>query len=969
MKGFALLPVLVLLLVISLVVLAEAGRSVAARREREWREEERRVEEALAYGVALTESRLRRRLADPTPLTAEELVDPFLEATYPLHPEGEGDALSLRSRIIFGPGEESADTIARSEQDGRPVAVVRPLLHLPEVEHETLAGFLVPHFEEESLAEEAAGWTAGLLRRLRVGGRPPFDTSALANALESAYLENLPADPRLRRVLERWREIIPKLIDPDPRLRRTNAHPHRLRGRDRGAYPGSGGVVSPRLSGRFTVEVEVRKSEEATIRRTRARLQLLERVSLRFQDDWLTPTLRQPGGIEWGEALPGPEVVSDADWVEEETTFAAAPEGLDPASCGWRLLPRGALLIGRGHGAQLHVDETAAIELVPFPLRDDVLPTSPVPVIAGREWVVPGRGGRAFIADEVDLLDHQQWRELSLPFEVSSLYPLTTSVLAVGLRGEVASIVPPGDVRRDLAIRRRPVLLPLQDRLLVPGERAGLWLLIDADLSVVEIPGPELKPTAPDPVSDGGAGVWLVDRRVDGDRLGHATLFTEGLSVRWSLTPTATIVALAAFPLRGFAVTVSEGGSYVIWRSTAVGPVEAGSGALPAFEGRLVADPAGPRIWIPVTDGVFSISLTARREKHLELGGHVLLAPRSHDAASLFSAPLREGLTALFGGVEEFPAAGTVNRGGSVLRARDLSDLTVDGVYLSPLRRETLRYSTLEAGVNGASLPPSAGRGQLLIKPERSSEESPEPNRERVLLRLRHHYAISFEPTLDWVVEHHPQHPERGSIHSIVRDGPRERFGEATSTVRRHPARSRWRHHRRLRLVGDPWVVRVRVGDPPVELPPWTIDQVDRSRVLESESFAADVGEGGEWQRLQWGWRGGGEAWLRVGGEAGTWGEVLAESAVGGEVFRMEPLDWTLELGGELGGKAFRGTIRDVALEPPPPSFPEFPSIHRYTRSLITSIPISAGWFLASSPRVPVSVDSPPPARSHRELR
>ncbi len=812
-RGFATPVVLLFLVAFGLLAAGVAGEAAMARRAVAHVRAEQACEEALGFALALIETRLRRRFELPGAPPPAEVFQ--VDGEGGIAWEGEYppvewrriglETVRVRARVTRSDEPFFEESIGRDPENGRPARAQVAVIPLPEATRVEIDLALSPYFEGEGASPALTAARVAFVERidlLRRGELPPSDLDELAAALALAGEDGL-ADEELLRAL-----------DPVPRLRRTNSHPSRVRGPDRGSLGAGLPALTPEYSGRFLLEAELVPGHDRPARRRSARrtLDLLERVELRFEEDWLAPSLDQPGGVARSARIAlGPEEVTDFDLEPLPSQFAPAPPGIDPAALLWRALPFGA--IGEGNEGAL--------------------------------LVRPSGSGL-----EVETLER----------------------LAAGAHPWLARLRAADD-----------------------AVRAAWWVEADAN----------------------GVGQCLVHGRTSGDRSLVERSAPLDHEVR-SLSPIAARDAVLAVGEN------AEGEPrFSIHRPGAVSLVRAGSGTLPAPARAAVADPAGRGFYTIDDSGIGWIPLREVHAKHFDLGGYLHLLPEADPRPARLRAPLRRGLDAVLAGGERIEPAGTLNRGSSVLRGPDLSDLFADGIYLSPLRDETLRFESGEGEAARSALSILAGSGSLLVKPERSAPGAPEPERERILLRLEHAFDLDFHPDAEWIALHHPSHPDPAAIHSITVAGGSPRSGTAVTLVGRRPARGVWFHRREVSLAGAPWVVRVRAGVPARDLPDWSLDQLFVEEVLASEATAPDRGEGGEWQRLEWGFRAGALALLatRSGGGEATAAE--ATSAVAGpsaaSALRLEAGAWRLEIGGELGAKAFRGTLLDLRIDDAPP--------------------------------------------------
>ncbi len=400
MKGIVLLPVLLVMTALALLVLAEAQWGASERREEQhllWQEQ---VRGALDYGLAVLESRLRRRLEDPTPPRPQEIFaegeDSGLsfELSYPPPELGEDqmEPIQVSCRVRPPIHGESVDCIARDPQDGRPAAVIRSLLHLPETNLQTLAKLLEPHFQEPGPRVAAGNWLASLLHQLWRESPESWDNAAWRERFAELYVQRLPPESELRAYLEEQLPALQVGLDPYSRLRRTNAHPSRVAGKDRGAYRLPGGPVSPRLSGRFVLEAELPGKSPGSRHEARRTVTLLKRTELRFQEDWVQ------GEVQLHDVCLGPEVISDAEYAAGEAIFIAATEPCQLQSFAWRALATCALAVGPAMGVTVGTTGSE-MRLRFFPLPESLGLVGPTSVVAPEpHWFLAGNSGQLWQA-------------------------------------------------------------------------------------------------------------------------------------------------------------------------------------------------------------------------------------------------------------------------------------------------------------------------------------------------------------------------------------------------------------------------------------------------------------------------------------------------------------------------------------------------------------------------------------------
>ncbi len=980
-RGFALVIVLLLTLAAALLVSARYGSERAENAVLRRLGAERLEKEALAYALALLEARLRARFADPAPIAFGEIVAgadgdavaPALvvETTYP--PEGvaapgrHAGALRVTARALPVAEPAGVRTVARDSECGATARVERRAAYLPECGSGELLEILAPHFaapegsESDPEFAHAPLLLASLVDSVRFAASFPMDAgdlnARLGAAIEDAAAAALPGSA----LLDAEREDLLLALDPRPRLRRTNSHPLRAGGRDRGRVTTAGGVLIGDFSGRFLLEARLQPApgaRAAPARAARTRIDLFERERLGFQDEWLAPGIDRLGGVVLrgaeaavGVAL-GPEVEGDGDWTFGAARFVAAPAATTVLGRSWTPLPEGAL--GVGHGSALFFwrsagagagagDEWEAREFAlgePLPAHP-ALPSARAP----RAWYVaaandvlrvadPARAAAGTARGSLPGLE----RILRLGEEVLAIDAAGAAFLVRDDREEVLAIEPAGSLAAiDAAARRRAVELPLLGALLFPpNEGAESWRVLARDLALVELACSAAPPAAVAPAAGGAAGVFWIAGGGAAARLVHGEVSAgalDALAADAALDFEPQHVIALPGRRRALVVGVDESGEAraAIFRRAAGAVLFAGSAALPAYFGEGFVDARGSMLHLPAPDGFWCVPLDAEAHKRTDLGCEVLRLPAQDLRPAFLRAPLTGDLDARLATGAIVAASGTVNRGASTLIAGDLSDLVADGVYLSPLRNETLRYHRADGAPEEHCGPWSIaeGGGALLVKPERAAADAAEPEEERVVLRAEHEFSVHFQPNAEWIAACHPGAPSASEIVAISVAGAPTRAGTATSMLRRSPAAATWSHRREVVLAGAAWVVNVRAGSPPIDLPPWTIDQALPGFALESTATLADQGAGGAWQSIAWAWNSAGAAFLEVGGES-AWdpappAPVLPSTGEDGAVWEITTDDWCVEIGGEIGGKAFRGTVSQLRIFEDPLSATETP--------------------------------------------
>lgn len=925
-RAFASVTVLVFVVAVSLLTLATLGSTrVAWRRELVLvREEEVRV--AAGFALAAAENQARRELAGESTSGNPEITLPRDGAAAPPDPgtaprrvEG-GELWVQASRRPVSDGGETWHVV-RDPSTGSITRRSMPSLALHCATTEELRDALLP----DGVSPPQIAALQDLAVALLAAQRGLQDADDLR-----AFVENFASAPGALPGIDLDRLLAD--IDPVARLRRTNVHPTRTEGMDRGRVIGSRPSIhaGPALRQELSVEVRSTGRESRTWRAAEGR-RIAHRLALRVQNDWLEPQLDQPGGVVVGAAF-GPELLTDREWEPGTSHYIATP-GVDPTRLDARPVAQGLSLFGDSMRARLDI-VAGTLRFTELP---DVSATHGPPTMDVIQWVGPRLLVGAQQPARVGFAQHQVYLEGS-PASACSRFPvLVRAVCPVGGRAIVwlsddslALLDSRGSVLRvrgDFACDGAPIFLPLLDRWAFSSPAAGGWLLVDGELQARLVSGSGVTGRVESIVGDGVDGFfWVGQSSEQGPSwLGHTRFHGDTVVPSPGPSLDQRPVALCSFPARALAATWAQDGRYELWRVGAVALVRAGEGQVPEFRGGVVPDVGRMAFWLPSSSGVLLHHLVPRSPKELDLGAQLVLNPRAMGHVPGFRAPLVGGFDAELddgaGGRMRVEPAGTMNLGSSALRAPDLSDLLVDGAYSSPRRGETLRYSTLASGDGTgdgvASSTPSLAEGwaEVLVKPERSAADSPEPHRPRILLRFVQHAALSFTPDSQWISQHHPSHPSPASIRAYQVIGGSQRELRITSDIVRAPAAQVWRHERSAVVIGVPWELRVWVGDPTVELPPLIVDQICPGGILESTSVVTDASESGVWTRLVWAWQAGGRAYLQLVGQDGAWASSGSPSEWSGSAFETLPRGWVLELGGVIDGeKAFKGTLQQLSI-------------------------------------------------------
>lgn len=637
----------------------------------------------------------------------------------------------------------------------------------------------------------------------------------------------------------------------------------------------------------------------------------------------------------------------------------------------------------RGWWVPRHSDQPPSAVTLPLGALDP-----PVAVAAGpRTWLVRGTD-RLWWGSGDSGFPHT-WQP-GPTLAVGALVSVGPRAIAISRQGDRVYLITRRAeplAERALSVRGPPLWLPGLRRLAIARADGPGWWLVGPDLEVEASTLPAPPPgTQPDPVPDGRTGIWAWWN----GQLHHVD-FAQYPGSGSTAVP-GPVVALAPLNGRSAVALLTAAGHIELWRATRIGPVPCdagpldtnavvggplgagssqpssdpgpGAGTAPAIPAAPVA-PAAPQAWDLASSGtslllgagadLWRFELAPVLRKHTHLDAHLLLVPEPDPAADpgsagvaatrRLAAPLVGTLEASVQGpalpARRLAAAGTANRGGSVLDAQDLSDLVVDGLYLDPLRGETLRFASHADVTLEGLLPLAAAEARLLVKVACAAPQCPDPGRPRTLVRLRQQAVVRCQPTLQWFLATHPAPPAASAIAVLERSGPGARSAELVSTLVRDPAARVWRHERRLELHGPPWVVQARTADGSALGSPLVLDQVSPVGVLHGVAQVNDDLVAGEWGVLAWGWRAGGEPAIALSvatpahssvvvdavGDAEPsaveatvtdlawfWGSAAPSLPVA-EIATWEAGDWVLEIGGPLGEKAFRGVVQGLRID------------------------------------------------------
>lgn len=841
--------------------------TIRSRRERARREREG-VERAVEFAVVLATERLRATFEqDPHPAPARVFTD-----LDPVEFESRwGAKWAIELVIERSEVRERRDVLVRGDSTQRSRVVTVPIVYASEATEASLADALASHESSAESAPERAA-LASLLRELSESGRGPTFTEWREELLVSrASVLPMMSESRLRTWLDR--------IDAVARLRRTSLHPERLTGSDRGRHATDGAVIALGYSGRFRVRITVLPAG----RRDRSvpaspgsvfhrEVKLWSRCRIDRQGRAWDGADLQPGGIEGAGLFVGPENRDDRGFAWEEAETRHGPR----SSLATITADRSKPLYGRG----VLRWSSAGVEIEPPPGDGSA------PVRLGPPGTDVARlEGRLIVAldtGELRLVDESGRR----------------------IRSRVLTSEP-----------TRLHELPLVDR--VVAATTDRWFVVDRELEVVASgtislafgSGTELAH------SDGADGVWACDRA--GQRWVHArrSIDTGRWIVRRSAPGSVATGAelVGAIPASPFAIT-RLGDRLTLWRVDDAGIHVRGVVALPDAEGRATLDPSGRGVWWwgdgdPVHRG---LSLGRR---HFEWGLQIVARPPRVLPVSTdgFVAMGRGTLSGHWSG-EEIEASGSVDSGSSVLDGPDLSDLTGRGVISAPERSEEWTF------VSTASDPPSRrelgafeGAFGLTLEASRSAAQVGSAD-DAVVSRWTHRYRARFVPSAAWVADHHPASLSVAEIASFSVTGPATRTWTRRLELRRRPIDAAWCLAATFELSGAPWrvvVTRRSTRGATEVLEPWSVGEAEL--VPDAvEISGADDAPAGRAQSIIANWRTPTGADGRLGLSTRTGEPGVARVAPIPEAIELEPLGGTWSSGGDLGGRVFRGVLRDL---------------------------------------------------------
>lgn len=885
-RGVAVLLVLSFLMVLGLFALAALGHARVDTRELLRVRRDRAVQGQAREALVRLESELRGRLR-----TGASLRSPFLQGAVEPLPE----TVDVLGAEVAGAARMR--TVAASVLSGASRAEVEQTLRaaLPE-----------------------AGGRDAIVSQLtdRLLSLPASSTQdSLSTALESVLAEAVERGDCTQRESQ---EALAAL-NPVPRLLRTRLHPDRSFGVDRTRVDWGGGPLLAGAAERYRLTVTVDDSATTGEARVFERVVApIGRLTLRTQENWLRPTMLQPGGVVVGGVL-GPELVSDSQWELGDPVLV----GGDRPSGGnqhWLALAGGVLGWARDGGAWLgwHEGQPQWIESESIfgGLRTQASEASganlsgepiqpPLPVWGGwRGWCLPTTTGVVWTAEGVSP-DQSSLREVVIT-GVQRVYPVGARFLVTDQQGRVRLFDGAGNLLAgplSLGVGLG-VKLPLLDRVAFPmASGVAEWQLVDSELQVTTVVAPVPTIASRSLQPDGCRGVLWFDSQ---ERRVHWLEFRSKPREFQSPPLSGGVQDLSVHAGLGLVTAWQSDGSCSFWRRGAVRLERCGEGSASEKIGTAVpvARPTGfllPGVtctWRP---------LQPRDRKYLDWG--LSLLPEMHESAgsASFVAPLVRGIEAKLATGEVVVPTGSLQHGSSVLEAADLSDLVSDGVLMSPRRGERLRYTGGPADAL-PSLALDGGAGSLWVKPLRAASDCPAPSQERVILRLVQRVAIRFTPNLDWLADEHPSLPTTVGIQSLVIEGAAVQRGLMTLELLRAPGDSSWRLRRELAGGAGGWLVRV-LTDPTDMAPDWLVDPFAAGGTFVATS---DSAEPGHWESLQWSWAPGALT-LAVGAGAP---ETTTDNGMrfDAPVWEVVGEHWELELGGEAGDRVFDGTLQQLRI-------------------------------------------------------
>lgn len=871
-SGWITLPLLALSIVVFAVVAAVAVDGAVRTRQERARREVEEVERAIEYALAVATERLCTTFErEPTPAPARVFAD--LDPVEFVSPSGSTWSIDLtieRSEV-----RERRDVLVRGESGERSRIVTVPVVYASDASDDELAEALASHDSSVSTEHERAALVR-VLRDSSERGRAPTFTEWREELLasRSAALPMM-SESKLRTWLDR--------IDPVARLRRTSLHPERLSGSDRGRHAAPGVVIALGYSGRFQVQLAASLSVRAgrPLRSFRPALAFQREVVLwtrhRVQSQasaWDACDL-QPGGLEGAGLFIGPENREDRELAWDGIESDSGPLSSPATVASRRVRP----LFGRG--AIRWSNEGVELE-PPWGVDRPSVRLGPLGTDVAR---IEGRLIVALETGELRLIDETGRRIRSRLFTAESI---------------------------------RLYELPLIGQVVAATDER--WLVIDRELDDVASGSIESTFGAGTELEDsnGVDGLWAMDRAAR--RWVHASrsIDTGGWTVRRSAPGSAApgVEFVGALPASPCAIT-RFGDRLTLWSVEDIGIRPRGSLVFPGDGGRLTLDPSGRGIWGWGGGDPVYRSFSFGRARHLDWGLQIVARPRRVQprTGAAFVATGRESLSAEFRG-EAIEPSGSVDSRSSVLDGPDLSDLTGRGVISAPERSEEWTFvSTASDSEARRALGAFDGSFGLTLEPSRSAAQIGSSD-DAVVSRWTHRYRARFLPSAAWVAAHHPASLLVEEIASFSVTGPTTRTWTRHVELRRGPVDATWRLGRSSALSGVPWRIIVtrhsRHGAGAIELlDPWWVDDADLLPPA-VECVVADDGSAGRAQSLRAHWTISQGAVGRLGLAMRSGEPSVTPVAPLPDSVELEPLGSTLSSGGDLGGRVFRGVIRDL---------------------------------------------------------
>ncbi|MEM7262019.1 MAG: hypothetical protein AAF488_08505, partial [Planctomycetota bacterium] len=336
-RGWALIPVLVMLSLSAVVLRSVIGAATAERRMERDAEERRLVREMMAYGFARLETELRQR---------EERGDAVrFELDLPAPPR----LRVPKHWLLFGsvrPADPETwiEVPARHPDDGRPTVIEVPQRYLGDLDETELLARVRSAVRDAGGAHSRADWLWSLLVELRkVAHGESWDRlwAEIDGRLERAIVEGsfTLADRRT------FAETVARL-DPIPRLYGHVRHSRRVSGVDRRAFVDPGPAIAAGRSGRFRLTVELQRSDRPSDVESRE-VTLSQRQWWISEEDFTAPAPGSLSGWEFdarrGGTRLGPEAASEEarPWrpISERSTSEWSHTGDEVAGGGPPVLP------------------------------------------------------------------------------------------------------------------------------------------------------------------------------------------------------------------------------------------------------------------------------------------------------------------------------------------------------------------------------------------------------------------------------------------------------------------------------------------------------------------------------------------------------------------------------------------------------------------------------------------------------